>query len=58
MALVKAGPATRLVFDHGNGVECWLIDGEYYVYGVTRDPRIAHSEGAANEIASSAGGAA
>ncbi|WP_164521147.1 hypothetical protein [Sphingomonas koreensis] len=55
---MKAGPATRLVFDHGNGVECWLIDGEYYVYGVTRDPRIAHSEGAANEIASSAGGAA
>ncbi len=34
--------------------EIWLIDGEYYVYGVTRDPRIAHSEGAAREIAASA----
>lgn len=35
-------------------VEIWLIDGEYYVYGVTRDPRIAHSEGAARAIAAAA----
>lgn len=35
-------------------VEIWLIDGEYYVYGVTRDPRVAQSEGAARSIAASA----
>lgn len=35
--------------------EIWLIDGEYYVYGVTRDPRVAHSEGAARDIAAAAG---
>lgn len=43
-----------LIFDHGRGVECWLLDGEYYVYGVTRDPRIAHSEAAARAIAAGA----
>lgn len=32
----------------------WLVDGEYYVYGVTGIPRIAHSEGAARSIAASA----
>ncbi|MBO9380225.1 hypothetical protein GG804_26010 [Sphingomonas histidinilytica] len=37
-------------------VEIWLIDGEYYVYGVTSDPRVAHSEGAARAIAASAVG--
>lgn len=35
-------------------VEIWLLDGEYYVYGVTRDPRICHSEGAAFAIAAGA----
>lgn len=45
----------QLVFDHGNGVECWLLGAEYYVYGVTRDPRVTHSEGAAREIAASSG---
>lgn len=44
----------KLVFDLGGGVECWLIDGEYYVYGVTRDPRIVHSEGAARAVAAGA----
>lgn len=44
----------RLIFTLGRGVECWLIDGEYYVYGVTRDPRVVHSEGAARSIAASA----
>lgn len=44
----------RLVFNYGNGVECWEIDGEFYVYGVTRDPRVVHSEGAARSIAAGA----
>jgi len=46
----------RLVFDHGRGVVCYEIDGEYFVYGITEhgDPRIAHSEGAACEIAAAA----
>lgn len=43
-----------LIFDYGRGVQCWLIDGEYYVYGVTRDPRVCHSEGAARSIAAGA----
>lgn len=36
--------------------EVWLIDGEYYVYGVTLggDPRVCHSEGMAREIAAGA----
>ena len=42
------------VFDYGRGIECWLIDGEYYVYGVTKSPRIARSEGAARSIAAAA----
>lgn len=42
----------RLVAQIGSAT-IWHIDGEYYVYGVTLggDPRIAHSEGAAREIA-------
>lgn len=44
----------RLVFDHGGGVACWEIDGEFYVYGVTRDPRVVHSEGAARSVAAGA----
>lgn len=38
--IMKSGP-----------IEIWLIDGEYLVYGVARDPRVAHSEGAARAIA-------
>jgi hypothetical protein len=41
--IMKSGP-----------VEIWLIAGEYYVYVVTRDPRVAHSEGAARAIAAGA----
>lgn len=43
----------RLVFKYANGVECWELDGEFYVYGVTNsgDPRVVHSEGMAREIA-------
>lgn len=46
----------RLVFDYGRGVVCYAINGEYLVYGVTErgDPRVAHSEGAAREIAAAA----
>lgn len=44
----------RLVFRYSATVVCWEIDGEFYVYGVTSDPRVAHSEGAAREIAASA----
>lgn len=43
----------RLIFKEGP-VEIWLMAGEYYVYGVTKDPRIAHSEGAAFAIAAAA----
>lgn len=35
-------------------VEIWLWDGEYYVYGVTGDPRVCHSEGAAYAVAAKA----
>lgn len=35
-------------------VEIWLIDGEYYIYGVLSGPRIAHSIGAARSIAAAA----
>jgi hypothetical protein len=34
----------KLIFNEGP-VEIWLMDGEYYIYGVTKDVRIAHSEG-------------
>ena len=44
----------KLIFDYNNGVACYLMDGEYFVYGITRDPRICHSEGAARSIAASA----
>jgi hypothetical protein len=43
----------RKIFDYGKGIECWLLDGEFYVYGVTLsgDPRVCHSEGMARELA-------
>lgn len=33
--------------------EIWLIEGEYFVYGVTAsgDPRVCHSEGMARALA-------
>jgi hypothetical protein len=34
--------------------EIWLLDGEYFVYGVTRDPRVCHSLNAAYSIAAAA----
>ncbi|MEX2431077.1 MAG: hypothetical protein WD645_04070 [Dehalococcoidia bacterium] len=36
-----------------NSIEIWLIDGEYYVYGVTvsGDPRVCPSLGMAREAA-------
>lgn len=40
----------RLILKSGR-VQIWLLDGEYYIYGVTSSPRIAHSEGAARAIA-------
>jgi hypothetical protein len=40
----------RLIFKQGR-VEIWLTGGEYYIYGITSDPRIAHSLGAAHDIA-------
>lgn len=37
-------------------IEIWLVDGEYYVYGVTLsgDPRVCPSLGMAREVAASA----
>ena len=43
----------KLVF-RTDRAECWLIGGEFYVYGVTSDPRVCHSEGAAREVAAAA----
>jgi hypothetical protein len=43
----------RLIYQRGT-VEIWLVSGEYYVFGVTKDPRIAHSEDAAFSIAAAA----
>jgi hypothetical protein len=34
--------------------EVWFVDGEYYVYGVTGDPRVCPSEGMAREVAAAA----
>lgn len=46
----------ELIADYGNGRTIWLVDGEYYVYGVTLngDPRICPSEGMAREVMASA----
>lgn len=43
----------RLIMRQGR-VEIWELDGEFFVYGMTRDPRVAHSEGAARSIAAGA----
>lgn len=44
-----------LIEKHGK-IEIWLLDGEYYVYGVTisGDPRVCPSLGMAYEVAASA----
>jgi len=34
--------------------EIWLIDGEYWVYGICRDPRVVQSIGMARAVAASA----
>lgn len=49
--------SVRLIEKHGR-VEIWLVDGEYYVYGVylSGDPRVCQSLGMAREIAAAHGG--
>ena len=44
------------IFDHGNGIICWELDGEFYVYGVTvsGDPRVCPSESMARDVAANA----
>ena len=44
----------KLIEKYGN-IEIWLVDGEYYVYGVTLsgDPRVCPSLGLAREVAAS-----
>lgn len=37
-----------------NAAEIWLIDGEYFVYGVLRDPIVCPSLGMAMEKAAAA----
>lgn len=34
--------------------EVWELDGEFYVYGLTGDPRVVQSEGMARELAAGA----
>lgn len=41
----------RLVFDHAGAVECWEIDGEFYVYAGDKLLRVCPSIGMAREIA-------
>lgn len=44
----------KLIEKYGN-IEIWLVDVEYYVYGVTLsgDPRVCPSLGMAREVAAS-----
>lgn len=44
------------IVDYGNGVEIWLVAGDYLVYGArdNGDPVICPSEGMAREVAGSA----
>lgn len=42
----------RMIFNYGNGVECWLMDGEFYVYSEGEKlERVCPSEGMAREVA-------
>ena len=43
----------ELIFKRG-AVEIWSVDGEFYVYGITSDPRVCQSLGMAREIAAAA----
>ena len=47
------GIEMELIFKRG-AVEIWSVDGEFYVYGVTRDPRVCQSLGMAREFAAAA----
>lgn len=44
----------RKIADYGNGIEVWIVGGEFFVYGLTADPRICPSEGMAREVAGGA----
>ncbi len=55
------GQTPKQVFTYGKGIfdrpiECFLIDGDYYLYGVTEhgDARVLPSIGMARELAASA----
>lgn len=37
-----------------DSAEIWEMDGEYYVYGITGDPRVCPSIGMAMEVAAGA----
>lgn len=45
----------KLIFKMGR-VECWEVDGDFYVYGVLNsgDPRVCPSESMARDVAASA----
>jgi hypothetical protein len=51
--MTSATTRPRLVHKHGT-VEIWAVDGEFYVYGVLRDPRVCPSLGMAMAVAASA----
>jgi hypothetical protein len=40
----------RMIYKSGR-VEIWEVDGEFYVYGITSDPRVCPSIGMAREVA-------
>ena len=44
-------PIPIQIFDHGNGVRCFEIDGEYFVYAGLRLVRVCPSIGMAREVA-------
>ena len=54
---LKEEPAMpKLIARYSATVEIWLMDGEYYVYGVYRsgDPRVCPSESMARDVAAGA----
>ena len=40
-----------IAFNNGNGVVCWNMDGEFYVYAGEKLVRVVHSIGMAREVA-------
>jgi hypothetical protein len=40
-------------FDNGNGVTCWQVDGDFYVYRGEKLIRVCPSIGMAREVAAS-----